>query len=222
VLDSRLPPAGQRRGAGGLPPQDGPGVRGGPAVRGDLRRRGAGGPIFSNQLSFLFYRIEPGLADGGLAEMIGELTRQMMDQVRNCNPQSFLAAMELFKPTPLDFYVSQLGRHTRGKSSTFSSPAAGESCIGMDEFMGARLAGVTHLAPASRPPGLTVVFSRFRGRLGAVLASVDDCLSPHEIDAMEHGLRETLGACRTSRDERLKTLGETPKPDRLLRGEDLP
>jgi hypothetical protein len=157
----------------------------------DQRRRGAAGPLFSNQISFLFFRVEPEQA-GNLGATIGELTRQMIDQVRRRTPESFGAAMELFKPTPLGFYASQLGRPTRGKFATFFFSDAGEACAGMDELMGARVTGVTHLAPASRPPGLTVVFSRFRGRQSAMLAWVDDCLDEGEAELLEHGLRAAL------------------------------
>ena len=58
--------------------------------------------------------------------------------------------------------------------------------------LGARTTAVTHLAPASHPPGLTVVFSRFRGRLCFVISWVDDCLTAREIDLLEHGVRDAL------------------------------
>jgi hypothetical protein len=157
----------------------------------DLRRRGARGPIFSNQLSFLFYRIEPHLA-ASLTDTIGELTRQMTDQVRDRTPESFQAAMEMFKVMPLDFYIHRLGRPTRGKFASFFFTDAGETCVGIHELLGARVTAVTHLAPASRPPGLTVVFSRFRRQLTAVLSWVDDCLALAEVGDLERGLRSAL------------------------------
>jgi hypothetical protein len=157
----------------------------------DLRRRGATGPIFSNQLSFLFYRLEPHLA-ASLTDTLGELTRQFMDQVRNRTPESFLAAMEMFKILPLDFYLHRLSRPTRGKFASFFFTDAGETCAGMRDLLGARVTAVTHLAPASRPPGLTVVFSRFRRQLTAVLSWVDDCLSTEEVNTLERGLRAAL------------------------------
>ena len=157
----------------------------------NLRRRAGSGPILSNQVSFLFYRIEPEQAPS-LEATIAELTRQMMAQARDRNPESFQAAMELFKPTPLGFYLGQLGRPTRGKFATFFFSDAGESCPGMDEFFGARLAAVTHYAPAARPPGLTFVFSRTRGRLCAVISRVSDCLTGAELERLERGLRAAL------------------------------
>jgi hypothetical protein len=39
---------------------------------------------------------------------------------------------------------------------------------------------------------LTVVFLRFGNRLSALLSSVDDCLSPAEVDGMERDVRLAL------------------------------
>ena len=58
----------------------------------------------------------------------------------------------------------------------------------MTELLGGRILDVTHLVPTWRPPGLTVLFLRFGGRLSALLSWVDDCLSPAEVDALERGL----------------------------------
>ena len=46
--------------------------------------------------------------------------------------------------------------------------------------------------PTWRPPGLTVVFWSFGGRLSALLSWVDDCLSVSEVDTLERGLRSAL------------------------------
>lgn len=157
----------------------------------DLRRRGAEGPLLSNQLSFLFFRVEAAEA-GDLRAVIGGLTSQMLEQVRARSTESFLASMELFRPFPLDFYVRQLGRPTGGRVATFFFSDAGESCPGLTELAGARPTAVTHLAPAARPPGLTVVTSRFRGRLCFVLSWAEDCLSAEEVDHLEAGLAAAL------------------------------
>jgi hypothetical protein len=157
----------------------------------DTRRRGANGPIFSNHLSILFYRIEPRHA-GKIGDILGELSRQMTNQIRDKFPESCMAALDMFKPLPLGFYVHHLGKPTRGKIATFSFSDSGETCAGMKEFFGGKILEVTHLVPAWRPPGLTVVFLRFGNRLSALLSSVDDCLSPAETDAMERDVRFAL------------------------------
>jgi hypothetical protein len=157
----------------------------------NLRRPGATGPILSNQLSFLFYRIEPEQADS-MRAVIAELTRQMAEQIRNQHPASFLAAMEMFKIMPPRFYVRRLGRPTGGKFATFFFSDSGETCAGMSDLFGAPIAAVTHLAPAPRPPGLTVIFSRFRQRHSATVAWVDDCLKAEEAEGLAQRLRSAL------------------------------
>jgi hypothetical protein len=157
----------------------------------DTRKRGANGPIFSNHLSILFYRIEPKFA-GRISDILGELSRQMTDQIRDRFPESCMAALEMFKPLPLGYYVHHLGKPTRGKIATLCFSDSGESCAGMTEFCGGNIEEVTHLVPSWRPPGLTLIFLRFNQRLSALISSVDDCLLPAEVDSLERDLRFAL------------------------------
>jgi len=157
----------------------------------DTRKRGANGPIFSNHLSILFYRIEPKFA-GRISDILGELSRQMTDQIRDRFPESCMAALEMFKPLPLGYYVYHLGKPTRGKIATFSFSDSGETCAGMKELWGGKIEDVTHFVPSWRPPGLTIIFLRFNNRLTALLSSVDDCLTLAEVDHMERDVRLAL------------------------------
>jgi len=157
----------------------------------DTRRRGANGPIFSNQLSILFHRIEPHQA-GRMSEIMAELGNQMTDQIRTRFPESCMAALDMFKPLPLGFFVHHLGKPTRGKFATFCFSDSGEVLAGITNIQGVRIREVTHLVPAWRPPGLTVVFLSFNGQLCALLSSVDDCLSTSEVEVMERALRVAL------------------------------
>jgi hypothetical protein len=157
----------------------------------DTRKRGANGPIFSNHLSILFYRIEPKFA-GRIGDILGELSRQMTDQIRDRFPESCMAALEMFKPLPVWYYLRHLGKPTRGKIATFSFSDSGDTCAGLKELWGAPIEDVTHLVPSWRPPGLTVVFLRFNNRLSGLISSVDDCLTPAELDRMESDVRQAL------------------------------
>jgi hypothetical protein len=157
----------------------------------DMRRRGGNGPIFSNHLSILFYRIEPKLV-ASLSGVIAELTRQMTEQIRTRFPECCMAALNMFKPLPLDYYVHHLGKPTRGKFATLCFSDSGETCAGMTQVFGAPLEAVTHLVPSWRPPGLTVLFLTFDRRLTGLLSWVDDCLSTAEVDVMERSLRAAL------------------------------
>lgn len=157
----------------------------------DTRRRGAGGPIFSNHLSILFYRIEPQQC-GKIGDIVGELGRQMTNQIRDRFPECVMAALEMFKPLPLSFFLRRLGQPSHGKFATLCFSDSGETCAGMSDFLGGRILEVSHLVPTWRPPGLTVVFVSFGGRLSAVMSWVDDCVSMAEVEGLERDLRTAL------------------------------
>jgi hypothetical protein len=163
----------------------------------DTRRRGANGPIFSNHLSILFYRIGPKFANR-LGDILGELSRQMTDQIRDGFPESCLAALDMFKPLPLRYYVHYLGKPTRGKIATFCFSDSGEACAGMSELWGGKLLEVTHFVTSWRPPGLTLVFLRFGRKLTPMISWVDDCLSASEAAGFERDLRAALLAAEVA------------------------
>ncbi len=157
----------------------------------DTRRHGAKGPIFSNHLSILFYRIEPRHA-GRIRDIVGELGRQMTNQIRDHFPEACMAALEMFKPLPPGYYVHHLGKPTRGKIASLSFSDSGEACPGMTDWCGGRILDVTHLIPCWRSPGLTTLFLRIGSRLSTMLSWVDDCLSPAEMDGFERDMRRAL------------------------------
>jgi hypothetical protein len=157
----------------------------------DTRKRGASGPIFSNHLSILFYRVEPKFA-GSISGILGELSRQMTDQIRDKFPESCMAALDMFRPLPTGYYVHHLGKPTRGQFAAFSFSDSGETCAGMKDFCGGKILEVTHLVPAWRPPGLMVVFLRFGKRQSVQIAWVDDCLSTADEENLERDLRRAL------------------------------
>lgn len=157
----------------------------------DTRRHGAKGPIFSNHLSILFYRIETQQA-GNVRDIIGELGRQMTNQIRDRFPEACMAALNMFKVLPPGFYVKHLGKPTNGKMASLSFSDSGEACPGMNDFCGAKILDVTHLIPCWSSPGVTMLFLQFAGRLSIVLSWVDDCISPPEADALERDLRRVL------------------------------
>jgi hypothetical protein len=157
----------------------------------DTRRYGAKGPIFSNHLSILFYRIEAQQAES-IRDIIAELGKQMTNQIRDKFPEACMAALNMFKVIPPGFYVKHLGKPTRGKIASLSFSDSGEACPGMMDFCGARIMDVTHLIPCWRSPGVTVLFLQFANRLSILLSWVDDCISVAEADGLERDLRHIL------------------------------
>jgi hypothetical protein len=157
----------------------------------DIRKHGAKGPIFSNHLSVMFYRIEA-LQAAQMKDIVGELGKQMTSMIRDKFPEACMAALNMFKILPPGFYIKQLGKPTKGKIASLSFSDSGEACPGMPEFCGGKILDVTHLIPCWRCPGVTTLFLQFGKRLSIMLSWVDDSLTPAEADGLERDLRKLL------------------------------
>lgn len=157
----------------------------------DTRRHGAKGPIFSNHLSILFYRIEAQQAEN-VRDIVAELGKQMTVQIRDKFPEACMAALNMFKVLPPQFYVKHLGKPTKGKIASLSFSDSGEACPGMTEFCGTRILDVAHLIPCWSSPGVTMLFLQFGKRLSIMLSWVDDCISLPEANGLERDLRRVL------------------------------
>ena len=133
----------------------------------DTRKRGANGPIFSNHLSILFYRIEPQHA-GRISDIVGEL--EPADDRPDSRPLSRNPAWRRWTCSSRcrwDITSIISANRPAARFATFSFSDSGETCAGMTELWGGKILDVTHLMPCWRPPGLTVVFLRFGNRLSA-------------------------------------------------------
>lgn len=159
----------------------------------DLRRRRQAGPVLSNHVTFLFYRVEQrDIVDiGGL---VASLKHQMAEQVRSELPYSFATAMKMFRYMPLSLYSKILSRPSHGKMATLFFSDTGESLSNMKDFLGLPVLGVYHLAPVPLPPGVAVISGRFRERIHIVLSSVTGCLTDSERELFQETIRvELLG-----------------------------
>jgi hypothetical protein len=162
----------------------------------DMRRGGARGPAFSNQLSFLFYRAD---ADrlGDLGGLIRVLAGQMTEQLREETHRALAAMMAQFRRIPLGLYSRLVRGPTKGRIASFFFSDTGEVCPLLDRFLGLTPTDVIHLPPAICPPGLTVASSRYRRRLRLVLSWTGGRLSTAEAKAFErHVRRDLLGSER--------------------------
>ena len=157
----------------------------------NLRRKGGDGPAFSNNVSFLFYRITPDdVAD--FQETVVSLKSQMKNQVMQEIPHSYAEMMRILRRLPLPLYSRLLSGPTKGQFASFFFSYTGECCSGMDSFMGQAVREVTHLAPATTIPGLSVVFMRHRNCLKMILSFRDSFFNEEDLELFEEHLRKDL------------------------------
>ena len=157
----------------------------------DQRKRGTFGPVLSNHVTFLFYRInEESLAD--LTTTVSGIVTQMKEIVRTEIQKCYSTFMDLCRRLPLGLYVRLLKSPTKGNIASFFFSDTGELLDGFNEFLALPVLDAVHYPPNLCPPGFTIIFSRFRGALQATVAYTKECISEEELDLFEHFLRIDL------------------------------
>lgn len=157
----------------------------------NLRKKGGTGPAFSNTVSFLFFRITPAELKN-LGATVMSLKAQLKKQVREEIPYSYAEMMKLLRRLPLPLYARLLSGPTRGRLASFFFSYTDECCPGMDLFLGHRVRQITHLAPATTIPGLSIVFMRHRDCLQTILSFRDSLWGNRELALFGQQLRSNL------------------------------
>jgi NRPS condensation-like uncharacterized protein len=157
----------------------------------DRRRRGSDDPIIGNQVSFLFYRI-PKKALSDLQNCTTELINQMRNLMRDNNPEHGLVMMDFMRRNPGLIYRLMLEAPTAGLMASFFYSDTGESLQKYDELFGCPVESAVHYPPTMYPPGMTFVFSRFRGCLQLSFGYMEQVINDKEVEQLFNQLRSLL------------------------------
>jgi hypothetical protein len=157
----------------------------------DRRRRGAPGAILGNQVSFLFYRI-PSAILGDVPAMVAELTAQMKALMRSESPSHYTIMMDFLRRMPGFIYRRMLKAPTKGLMASFYYSDTGDSLQDFDELFGQPVIGAIHYPPNMYPPGMTFIFSRFKGAFQLTLGYMRPDITAAEVELLLTSLRMAL------------------------------
>ncbi len=157
----------------------------------DQRPRGQAGPLLSNQLGILFYRLSPAdLVDvPTTVRALGDQLRQMLKEEV---PAAFGMLLAMCRSLPLDLYLPIVLAPTLGKVASFGFSDAGDGLAKLDSFLGVPVRRATHYPANIEPPGFTVVASRMPGRVVISTAWMEGALRPDELALYQATLRADL------------------------------
>ena len=157
----------------------------------NTRKKGALGPLLSNHISFLFYRIT-NIELSSLKECVSSLNNQMVNQIRDGLPKAYSKLQGFLKRMPSSLYY-QLIKGPQGNSLTsFLFTVAEEHPQDLLEFEGLKVLNALSLPPNNFKPGLTFAFMRFNNCLQIMLLYFDEVLSEKEITILEKQLKHEL------------------------------
>lgn len=157
----------------------------------DERLRGASGPLITNQLSFIFYRI-PRKNLETIRGAVQIITSQMVGQIREQVPKKYATMMDWFRRMPLKPYYQLIKGPAGGSIASFLFSVAAESPNEFKKLFGLEVEDAINFPPNTYPPGLTVVFMHFHGCLKIIMTYIEESISSSEIILFEKMLIKDL------------------------------
>jgi NRPS condensation-like uncharacterized protein len=157
----------------------------------DRRRRGSDEPVIGNQVSFLFYRI-PKQTLSDLQACTTEIMQQMKGLMLSEKPDQGVIMMDFMRRVPGSLYRLLIKQPTAGLMASFFFSDTGETLLNSDQLFGKAINSAIHYPPTMYPPGMTFVFSRFRGSLNITFGYMEEVINDDEVEQLFMQLRTAL------------------------------
>lgn len=157
----------------------------------DGRKRGGNGPVISNCISFLFYRIEQSQLTS-IKQTVDCISRQMAEQLKNEMPKKYNLLLDLMRYLPLKLYHYLTTRSSKGVVSSFLYSSAGEDMWDMNTLMEDPLEDILILPPLIYPPGVTFSFLRYNNSLKMNIVYSENSLNSVDLESINEDIHTIL------------------------------
>ncbi len=146
----------------------------------------------SNQISVLFFSLES-TSRFTLKEETSQIIAQLHDSIFSEYHWGMLSFLRFLRWLPSHLLWRTIEQPTKGHPASFYFSDIGSTLSQVSEFLGLELHNAVHYPPVLVPPGLTTVWSRFRGTLRVTICFDQNVLSNESIDTFTQRLKRELG-----------------------------
>lgn len=157
----------------------------------DGRLKGAEGPLISNCVSFLFYRLNQKELIN-VEQTVKSLSEQMKEQIKNRIPKKYTMFLNMMRHIPLWLYYFLVSRTGRGVFASFLYTSTGDNFNDLVSLFGEPLSKLTMTPALTFPPGLTFVFLKHDDTLDVNITYSPEIISHNELLLIEQNLKEIL------------------------------
>jgi hypothetical protein len=156
-----------------------------------LRPKGTHAPLFSNQVAMMLHQFLPEEL-GDMAQTVAAVKSRNAEYLRDEHIDPGIALAQLFRCLPLPLYMRLIKHELHGEicSLFFGDTATVDPAL--QAFLGAGIEKFGHVPAVTVPPGVGVVFYRFRDQLQFTLVHADGTLTDHEAAEFAAHLRARL------------------------------
>jgi diacylglycerol O-acyltransferase / wax synthase len=156
-----------------------------------LRPKGTRAPLFSNQVTMILHQFLPrdlATIEGAVAAVKSRNT----DSLRGNYLDAGVTLAQLFRGLPLSLYMRIIKHGLRGEICSLFFGDTGDVDFALETFLDTDIEGLVHVPAVTVPPGVGVVFYRFRNELRFTVVHASGILSDIEAADFAGHLRDRL------------------------------
>lgn len=157
----------------------------------DGRLKGAAGPLISNCVAFLFYRI-PQNELNSVTQTVKCLSAQMTSQIKDGIPKKYTMFLNMMRHIPVWLYYFLINRTGKAVFASFLYTSTGDNFNNLVSLFGEPIRNINMIPALTFPPGLTFVFLKQDDKLNINIAYSPDIISNNDLHLIEQKIKEIL------------------------------
>lgn len=157
----------------------------------DGRLRGSVGPLISNCVAFLFYRISAAELTS-IPETVKSLSTQMTAQIKDKMPQKYTMFLNMMRHIPLWLYYFLISRTGEGTFASFLYTSTGDNFNKLKSLFGEPLSDLALIPALTFPPGFTFIFLKHDDELNVDIAYSPEVINDNDLHLIEKNLKALL------------------------------
>lgn len=157
----------------------------------DGRLRGDIGPLISNCVSFLFYRV-PKTQLSDVPQTVKYLSGQMTEQIKDGIPQKYTMFLNLMRHIPLWLYYFLIYHTNKAAFASFLYTSTGDNFNDLKSLFGEPIKNINMIPALTYPPGLTFVFLKHDDIFNINIAYSPQIINNNELVLIEEKIKEIL------------------------------
>ncbi|MCB0756722.1 MAG: hypothetical protein KDB98_14065, partial [Flavobacteriales bacterium] len=155
------------------------------------RKLGTKGHLFSNQLSFLFFKLTNTELNSN-ATSVEAMNLQLRAQIKEQITEKYAGLMDALRYVPLFIYDQMVNLSAKGKLASFGFSDLGTDQLEMDSFCGQKVIRVFRYPPVPTPPGFNVAVVRSNEQFEFVFGYVEEAISEYEMEQFKIEFKKHL------------------------------
>lgn len=157
----------------------------------NIRKKGALGPLLSNQLSSYFYRIKRSQCNDK-SSIISALKDQLTFQINNNYPRIYLVLTHFMKYLPTSISHLMIRGWKRKSYASFLFTMSQPHKEDFSTFLGGKIVNALSIPPNSNPPGLTFVVMQSYNTFKLAILSRNGILNQNELTSISEKLKSNI------------------------------